>query len=533
MVNECSGQATTRVHCLTVLDARNVAPPCRRKIRNVDNSTRVVVALLALAAILVGMAAVSAGCDGAAEGERGTATPTSIFAVFTEIAGRPPGATLTPTSIWEDVTRSAEKTAHTTPAPTATPRPSKVVVEPEPSFTPAAEARRTLVVLSGTTSLAVDTDTGAVDTLVTAPPYDHYYNPYTFSPDGLSYAFACADDGTNPRGGYHNSLCVGGLVYDYTRPPDDTHRFGDYTPHQFEWSPDSRYLLFRQRTSRGEDRSYPDIFMLDLHTGATRLVIKNSGHSRWQPAVWSPEGSRFAIQRDFSEYGGPSNLHIVDAATGAVKDIASGFDERIRISPPAWSPEGGRLAFVGQTGTPDINDPAPEYGLYVVAVDGAGLRKIMQGTLGPPHWSPDGIWIATTVTEEASGPSVGNAGIYAVRADGPEERALPDEVFWSANPVWAPDSSHLAFVGGVSFSRSTSISSIRGAPPVEVSDGDLIRPPSFLVFSPDGKRIFFTLGGSCGKGGCTEGTLHTEDLVTGEARRLDDRPITRDLGWAP
>jgi len=69
---------------------------------------------------------------------------------------------------------------------------------------------------------------------------------------------------------------------------------------------------------------------------------------------------------------------------------------------PAWSPGGRRLAFVRQ----------PE-GIYVVNVDGSGLRRIWSEGLisGPIDWSPDGAKLAF----RAYGT---DKGIFVMNSDG-------------------------------------------------------------------------------------------------------------------
>jgi eukaryotic-like serine/threonine-protein kinase len=101
----------------------------------------------------------------------------------------------------------------------------------------------------------------------------------------------------------------------------------------------------------------------------------------------------------------------------------------------AWSPDGQSVAFYakGPSGV----------GLYVVQV-GTGTYHILPTgltRLGQPSWSPSGAQIGYWAT---SSPTATNGALYAIAADG---KSGPRQVISGANsePVWSPDSSHLAF----------------------------------------------------------------------------------------
>jgi len=77
--------------------------------------------------------------------------------------------------------------------------------------------------------------------------------------------------------------------------------------------------------------------------------------------------------------------------------------------------------------------------VFVVAADGGEARQVGPGTQdGPPHWSPDGEWLAfeTAIPE--------GRGIHVVRADGSGGR-LAGSGAWRTSPAWATDSARLIY----------------------------------------------------------------------------------------
>ena len=98
-----------------------------------------------------------------------------------------------------------------------------------------------------------------------------------------------------------------------------------------------------------------------------------------------------------------------------------------------WSPDGSRIAYLGSSS---------DDGLWVVGADGNGLTQVAPDAPGWANraWSPDGSRIAY----------VANDGLWVVGADGTgltqvATDARPRNSGWS--PGWSPDSSNIAYIG--------------------------------------------------------------------------------------
>ena len=82
---------------------------------------------------------------------------------------------------------------------------------------------------------------------------------------------------------------------------------------------------------------------------------------------WGPRGIVFSMAAD-----GTGQLYSIQPDGTGLTQLAAGFDD----SGPAWSPDGTELAFTRQ------GDGGNSVEVYIVGVDGAGLRQLTEG----PSW---------------------------------------------------------------------------------------------------------------------------------------------------
>src|SRR5688572_25393706 len=97
----------------------------------------------------------------------------------------------------------------------------------------------------------------------------------------------------------------------------------------------------------------------------------------------------------------------------------------------------GRIAFVSEAANDDQE-------IATIAPDGTGIPQRLTedgGADTDPAWSPDG----TTIAFET--PRDGNADIWAMDADGTDERNVTQTApgVSSIDPAWSPDSGTIAF----------------------------------------------------------------------------------------
>ena len=117
----------------------------------------------------------------------------------------------------------------------------------------------------------------------------------------------------------------------------------------------------------------------------TRAIRINCGR-----IVWSPDSTKLAcVDYTGAAAGKPSQLRLIDAASGARTTLATGFFDR-QVS---FSPDSGSLAYVQKpTDDPYFNARST---LKVVDLAMRAVRTIRNGLVASPGWGPTEIAFAT------------------------------------------------------------------------------------------------------------------------------------------
>jgi Tol biopolymer transport system component len=215
------------------------------------------------------------------------------------------------------------------------------------------------------------------------------------------------------------------------------------------WSPDgsqlayavTRFVSGERNTSTPADEDL-GVFIFDPGTGTTRKIAPcipaRCGDGAFAYSLdWSPDGSSVAVAEGrritvLSPDGGQGTTLL--ETTGHVY----GF---------AWAPDGSRIVY-------SVNGD-----LFVVGVDGASPERVVDGLgASDPSWSPDGTKIAyvslTDYPEPVDGFSGWSTGaIWTVDPDGSDPTKLFEQgpCCWNGprgGPSWSPDGKKLVFTLG-------------------------------------------------------------------------------------
>lgn len=181
----------------------------------------------------------------------------------------------------------------------------------------------------------------------------------------------------------------------------------------FQWSPDGTHLVVVSRTGASDNGAaaarksdvrhysrisykfndtgwYDDkrshLFVVDAATGATKQLTTGDDWNDTDPQ-WSPDSTRIAFVSDRTgkEYdlGRNKDVWVIPARGGELTKIS---DHEFDDTQPRWSPDGRQIAFAGQTSRKQF----PK--IYVAAASGGGKSALAVDDLdlipGELHWGP-------------------------------------------------------------------------------------------------------------------------------------------------
>ena len=178
------------------------------------------------------------------------------------------------------------------------------------------------------------------------------------------------------------------LLYVMDATGENQKRLLDFPVIDFGWAPDSRRLFFIS-TYESPDRDSPEVlagtrgplasvYIFDTQTGAMNRL---PGAGQNCSASWSPDGNRLAVGFGIGENCG---IHLISPdgrQSERLTDCAT-IDFR-----PAWSPDGRAIAYVAHAKT---DADARDSGVFVIAADGTGKRRVDDRITSYVLWSPDG-----------------------------------------------------------------------------------------------------------------------------------------------
>ncbi len=178
------------------------------------------------------------------------------------------------------------------------------------------------------------------------------------------------------------------LLYVMDATGENQKRLLDFPVMDFGWAPDSRHLFFIS-AYESPDRSAPEVmngtknalafvYVLDLQTGT---MARLPGSGRNCSASWSPDGTRLAVGFGIGENCG---IYLMSPDGGRSEPLTDGATIDFR---PAWSPDGKTIAYIAY---PKTEADAKDSGVFVIAADGAGKRRVDEETVSYVMWSLDG-----------------------------------------------------------------------------------------------------------------------------------------------
>lgn len=216
------------------------------------------------------------------------------------------------------------------------------------------------------------------------------------------------------------------------------------------WSADGTTIAFDSGTTvsiRDWTKSSGHIFTVRADGTGLRQLTSGPG-AEFTPA-WSPDGKQLAVTAQ-GEPGAAPGIFLVDAASGEMRAVTSNPYPGYLDKEPDFSPDGRRIVFVRERSLLEAGGKANLAALFVVNVDGTGLRRLTewQDAVGTPSWSPNGTSIVFRAGCCVAQPDEGGSlmQIFVIESDGSGLRQLTSgdfvASFW---PSWSPDGRRIVF----------------------------------------------------------------------------------------
>jgi len=263
------------------------------------------------------------------------------------------------------------------------------------------------------------------------------------------------------------------------------------------WSPDSTKLIFSARRE-GDEAS--QLYVLDLAAGGEAVRLTNLTLGARAPK-WSPDGSQVLFVSDV--YPGALDEAANKQAAKERKDRK--YNVRAYDGFPIrhwdrWLDEKRARLFV-QAATPDAAARDLLSDTRLAAQPGFGGQLTNAGETIVAEWTPDGravVFVATTWRHEAAYAQVRN-DLFVVEAAGGEPRRLTENNDNYSAPAFSPDGKSLVVTVTVGEAgRVYVLPRLARYPWPFVAEqrtlltADFDRSPERPVFSPDGRRLYFT-----------------------------------------
>lgn len=197
----------------------------------------------------------------------------------------------------------------------------------------------------------------------------------------------------------------------------------------------------------------------------------------------------------------------------------------------AWSPDGRQIAFLRDGTTADA-DCRECIDLYVMDADGSNQRRLTRtggGGYGGPAWAPDGNLIAFDRCDGGVDADEDSCAVHVIAPDGSGLRRVTPYGL-DGEPVWSPDGKRIAFDGLVVEEDGIYV--------IAADGGGLRRLTSLRDtgprWSPDGRKIAFTRMTRLG-GRDARQDIYVIAADGSGLRRLTDDGLKKstDPSWSP
>jgi dipeptidyl aminopeptidase/acylaminoacyl peptidase len=206
---------------------------------------------------------------------------------------------------------------------------------------------------------------------------------------------------------------------------------------------------------------------------------------------WSPDSSELAFLACLNPPDCTTAVALLDRSTGDVHGFSMP-DPDVYTPCVIWAPSGRTLACGGES----ESDPTRN-GVYTIrATDGKGLTRVTRNAGGLDHplaYSPDGSQLLFDRMDPSRDGSA-NQALFVTPIGGGQPHRITPWGYTDDYASWSPDGRTIVFGTGGSLYRVSPGGQRLAEITLEMPDGSSAVNAFDVSFSPDGRRIAFSLG---------------------------------------
>jgi TolB protein len=213
------------------------------------------------------------------------------------------------------------------------------------------------------------------------------------------------------------------------------------------------------------------LYLINSDGSDRRLITPRGSVVRRTTFSWSPDGQKIAYSGFVASNEEAAEVFIVNADGSGLTQLTHSAGKRKRTAwdwsiNPTWSPDGAQIAFQGSRDC-DNRVWCEVSQIFAIRADGTDERQLTRsiGPNGLPAWSPDGRKILfERYGGKWSGPDFsghwidnGQLDFYTINGSGHVKRKVArvrNETDHCGCPAWSPDGTHIAYEAAGTNGRS-------------------------------------------------------------------------------